>query len=194
MSSFTGRVRSLSPTLSKDRRTLRIFFQVSDPEGRLKPGMFAEIGLGTDVRKSLMIPADGVLHVGQSDYVIQAGPEGLWKIAEVKTGEQSGDRIEVLQGLKSGDRVVGSGAILLKPYVVRDIQGVGKAVGWDQRTGTMYPWSASAGPPMSRMIRSQRWAGARCAILSHATIAPQGAPAHDSRPDPPGPRANAGWS
>ncbi len=136
---FTGRVGSLAPTLSKDRRTLRIFFQVSDPEGRLKPGMFAEIGLGTDVRERLMIPADSVLHVGQSDYVIQAGPEGLWKIAEVKTGEQSGDRIEVLQGLKSGDRVVGSGAILLKPYVVRDIQGVGKAVGWDQRAGHHVP-------------------------------------------------------
>ena len=88
--------------------------------------MFAEIGLGTDVRETLMIPADGVLHVGQSDYVILAGEAGVWKITEVKTGEQYGNRIEVLHGLKAGDRVVGSGAILLKPYVVRDIQGVGK--------------------------------------------------------------------
>ena len=42
----------------------------SDPQGRLKPGMFAEIGLGTDVRKTLRIAAEGVLHVGQSDYVL----------------------------------------------------------------------------------------------------------------------------
>ncbi|MGD0899165.1 MAG: efflux RND transporter periplasmic adaptor subunit [Thermoguttaceae bacterium] len=121
---FTGRVGSLAPTLSKERRTLRVFFQVSDPEGRLKPGMFAEIGLGTDARQSLMIPAEGVLHVGRSDYAIVADEAGTWTITEVKTGEQYGDRIEVLQGLKSGDRVVGAGAILLKPYVVRDIQGV----------------------------------------------------------------------
>ncbi len=123
---FTGRVGSLAPTLSKDRRTLRVFFQVSDPEGLLKPGMFAEIGLGTDVRERLTIPADGVLHVGQSDYVVQAGEAGVWKIAKINTGEQNGNRIEVLQGLKSGDRVVAAGAILLKPYVVRDIQGLGK--------------------------------------------------------------------
>jgi len=123
---FNGHVGSLAPTLSKERRTLRVFFQLNDPEGRLKPGMFAEIGLGTDDRPSLMIPADSVLHVGQSDYVILAGEAGVWKITEVKTGEQYGARIEVLHGLKAGDRVVGSGAILLKPYVVRDIQGLGK--------------------------------------------------------------------
>jgi multidrug efflux pump subunit AcrA (membrane-fusion protein) len=88
--------------------------------------MFAEIGLGTDVRERLMIPAEGVLHVGQSDYAIVAGEAGTWTITEVKTGEQYGTRIEVLQGVKSGDRVVGAGAILLKPYLVRDIQGAGK--------------------------------------------------------------------
>ena len=47
---FAGRVGSLAPTLSKESRTLRVFFEVSDPRGRLKPGMFAEIGLGTDPR------------------------------------------------------------------------------------------------------------------------------------------------
>jgi multidrug efflux pump subunit AcrA (membrane-fusion protein) len=73
-----------------------------------------------------MIPAEGVLHVGQSDYVLVAGESGAWKITEVKTGEQYGNRIEALQGLTSGDRVVGAGAILLKPYVVEDIQGVAR--------------------------------------------------------------------
>ena len=122
--SFPGSVRSLAPTISKERRTLRVFFQLSDPQGRLKPGMFAEIGLGTDARKTLRIPADGVLHVGQSDYVLVASKGGDWKITEIKTGEQYGNRIEVLEGLQPGDRVIGAGAILLKPYVVQDIQAV----------------------------------------------------------------------
>ena len=135
---FTGNVGSLAPTISKDRRTLRVFFQLADSAGRLKPGMFAEIGLGTGGkdgkrgRDRLMVPADSLLHVGQSDYVILAGEAGLWKITEVKTGEQSGTRIEVLQGLKSGDRVIADGAILLKPYVVQDIQGVGKPTATDK--------------------------------------------------------------
>src|SRR5208337_181869 len=39
--SVPGSVRSLAPTISKERRTLRVFFQLPDPQGRLKPGMFA---------------------------------------------------------------------------------------------------------------------------------------------------------
>ncbi len=120
--SFSGSVRSLSPTISKERRTLRVFFQLSDPQGRLKPGMFAEIGLGTDVRKTLRIAAEGVLHVGQSDYVLVETKPGDWKITKITTGEQYGSQIEVLDGLRPGDRVIGYGAILLKPYVVQDVQ------------------------------------------------------------------------
>jgi membrane fusion protein, heavy metal efflux system len=119
---FPASVRSLAPTISKERRTLRVFFQLSDAENRLKPGMFAEIGLGTAVRKTLRIAAEGVLHVGRSDYVLVEAAQGEWKITEVKTGEQYGSQIEILDGLHAGDRVIGAGAILLKPYVVEDFQ------------------------------------------------------------------------
>ncbi|WP_255210819.1 efflux RND transporter periplasmic adaptor subunit [Methylogaea oryzae] len=46
---FRGVVRSLAPALSPERRTLRVFFELNDQDGRLKPGMYAEIGLGTDL-------------------------------------------------------------------------------------------------------------------------------------------------
>jgi DNA-binding protein H-NS len=119
---FHGRVGSLAPTLSKERRTLRVFFEVDDPQGRLKPGMFADIGLGADARDVLDMPADGVLHVGQSDYALVAAEAGVWVVTRITTGEQSGHRVEVLGGLRPGDRVIGAGAILLKPFVVQDVQ------------------------------------------------------------------------
>ena len=125
--SFPGRVRSLAPTISKERRTLRVFFQLADPQGELKPGMFADISLGTDLRKTLRIAADGVLHVGQSDYVLVQTKGGDWKVTKIVTGEQYGKRIEVLDGLQDGDRVIGAGAILLKPYVVQDVQAAADA-------------------------------------------------------------------
>ena len=43
-----------------------MLFELSDPQGRLKPGMFADIGLGTDLRDTVMVTADGVLHVGRA--------------------------------------------------------------------------------------------------------------------------------
>ena len=119
---FDGIVGSVSPTISKDRRTLRIFFQVNDPKGLLKPGMYADVGLSTSPRETLLVPADGVLHVGKFDYVLVADGKDQWKVARVKTGEQVGSFLEILSGLDPGDRVIGAGAILLKPYVVADVQ------------------------------------------------------------------------
>jgi len=120
--SFNGKLSHIAPIVSKDSRTLRVLFVLEDSEDLLKPGMFAEIGLGTDVRPALLIPADGVLHVGRADYVLRETEAHTWQASEVKLGELNGQDIEILSGLATGDRVVGAGAILLKPYVVRALQ------------------------------------------------------------------------
>jgi hypothetical protein len=127
---FEGYLASLSPSLSRERRTLRVFFEVRDPHSRLKPAMFAEIGLDASTRDVLLVSADGVLHIGRADYVLAGGEQGVWRIVEVTVGElhrvklNGGERdeIEILSGLQPGTRVLGSGAILLKPLVVRALQ------------------------------------------------------------------------
>ena len=119
---FPGKVSSLAPTLSGERRTLRVFFELNDQRGQLKPGMYAEIGLGTDSRQTVLLPADGVLHVGRSEYVLVETEPGVWRVTEVRVGEQDGTRVEILDGLQGGERVIGNGAILLKPVVVRAVQ------------------------------------------------------------------------
>jgi membrane fusion protein, heavy metal efflux system len=120
---FSGKVSSMAPVLSKERRTLRVLFVLDDPHDQLKPGMFADIGLGTDSRQTLLVPADAVLHVGRSDYVLVGTDPGVWKVVEVKVGEQYGSRIEVRgEGLQANKPVLGPGAILLKPFVVAALQ------------------------------------------------------------------------
>jgi hypothetical protein len=119
---FTGKISAISPVVSKDKRILNVQFIVKDPEKVVRPGMFAEIGLGTDQRQALLMPADGLLHVGDKDYALLSGEEGAWKITEVETGELRGANVEILAGLKAGDQVLGKGAILLKPIVVRAVQ------------------------------------------------------------------------
>src|SRR5262249_44438400 len=80
---FTGKVSSISPVVSKEKRTLNVQFTVKDPENVVRPGMFAEIGLGTDRREALLMPADGVLHVGDKDYALRRADPGTCKIADV---------------------------------------------------------------------------------------------------------------
>lgn len=116
---FRGMVRSLAPALSSERRTLRIFFELNDQAGQLKPGMYADIGLGVDPRRAVMVTSDAVLHIGESDYVLTQAGSGLWRVTEIQVGERSGARVEILGGLKGGEKIVGNGAILLKPLVVQ---------------------------------------------------------------------------
>ncbi len=132
---FTGTVSNMSPVILKDKRILNVQFIVKDPSDVLRPGMFAEIGLGTDKRQALLIPADSVLHVGTRDFVLRSseskdGGSGesswpKWDIVAVQVGELQGSKVEVLSGLKAGDRVIGAGAILLKPVVVQALEAKG---------------------------------------------------------------------
>lgn len=120
---FGGVVKSILPVLSRERRTLRLLFVIDDPMDQLRPGMFGEIGLGTEPRDALLAPAEGILHVGRADYaLVAAGTEGLWRVVEVQVGEPQSGQVEVLSGVADGDRVIGKGAILLKPIVVRSLQ------------------------------------------------------------------------
>lgn len=120
---FTGKVNSIVQVMSKERRSLRVLFVIHDPNDQLRPGMFAEIALGTDAREALLVPIEGVVHVGRNDYVLVGTAEpGVWRATEVQTGEPRGHEVEILHGLSAGERVLGDGAILLKPIIVRAIQ------------------------------------------------------------------------
>ncbi len=126
---FTGKVNAIAPVLSKERRSLRVLFAIDDLKDQLRPGMFAEIGLGTDPRDTLLVPADGVLHIGRADYVLaDAGPD-TWHVTEVQVGEPRNGEVEIISGVKEGERVVGKGAILFKPLVVQALPTAPHAAG-----------------------------------------------------------------
>jgi membrane fusion protein, heavy metal efflux system len=122
---FTGKVLAIAPVLSKERRSLRVLFAIDDPKDQLRPGMFAEIGLGTDARQTLLIPAEAIVHVGRSDYVLVHTGGGDWRVTEVQVGELHESAVEILSGLRVGDRVAGDGVILLKPVMIQALQAQG---------------------------------------------------------------------
>ncbi|HZZ82828.1 MAG TPA: efflux RND transporter periplasmic adaptor subunit [Gemmataceae bacterium] len=139
---FTGKVSAIAPVISKEKRVAAVQFVVEDKQKEIRPGMFARIGLG-DKRDALVMPADGVLHVGDRDYVLVGDNADRWDIFQVETGELlsndfetlPGDlirgEIEILSGyslaqpgrrLQKNDRVIGAGAILLQPMLIRALQ------------------------------------------------------------------------
>jgi hypothetical protein len=120
---FAGKVVGISPVIAKEKRTLRVQFTIRDAHDQVRPGMFAEIGVGTDPHEIILMPLDGVLHVGRADYALVRTKSGDWRAAEVRLGERHGNQVEVLVGLKVGDSVLGRGAILLKPVVTQLLAG-----------------------------------------------------------------------
>lgn len=123
---FTGRVGRIGSVLVKDRRTLRVLFLIEDKDNLLHSNMFAEVGLGTDARDAVVVPVDALVHDGSADYVLTAeGAGNDYRATEVLTGDPvGGSNVEILKGLKPGDRIVSSGTILLKPYVVSALEEV----------------------------------------------------------------------
>lgn len=114
---FPGVVQLISPTLSIERRALRVLFFVDDPDDKLRPGMFADIGLGTEARQASLVPSESVIHIGKEDFVFARDPSqsDVWLLVPVELGDSRGGLIEMLSGLEPGTEIVSSGAILLKP-------------------------------------------------------------------------------
>lgn len=119
---FSGHVRAIAPVLSKEHRSLRVLFAIRDPQDLLRPGMFADIGLGTDPRPALLMPPEGIVHVGRSDYALVCSNENDFRVTEVQVGELHDQQLEILGGLSAGDRVAGKGVILLKPIIIEALQ------------------------------------------------------------------------
>lgn len=102
---YEGRVARLSPAITEGNRTLAIEAEVPNPEGRLRPGMFARAEVVTDETSSIVVP--------QSALVVFAGVEkvlvvkdGTVREQRVRSGRRIGDRVEILEGVATGDLVI----------------------------------------------------------------------------------------
>ncbi len=110
---FRGRVIAVLPTAQADSRTLTVRIELTNRTGRLRPGMFANVGLGGDSRAALIVPSEAVIRTGTRTIVMLASKDGRYHPAEVRVGRESGGQTEILGGLSEGEKVVSSGQFLL---------------------------------------------------------------------------------
>ncbi len=95
-------------------RSLKARLRIKTPDATLKPNMFAEATILVPASGArLSIPREALIRTGTRTAVILALGEGRFQPAEVVPGEESGDWIEIRQGLKEGDTVVVSGQFLI---------------------------------------------------------------------------------
>lgn len=106
-------VEYIYPYLEGDSRTGRIRLSFNNPDGVLKPDMYAEVFLKAELGRQLSIPEEAIIVAGASRVVFVDLGEGRLKPVRIKTGRNAQGFVEVLDGLSSGDIVVTSGNFLI---------------------------------------------------------------------------------
>ncbi len=111
---FNGRVMRISPLLDPQTRNGQVEIEIPNTGGLLKGEMFArvELNLGSE-RETLLLPRDALVYRGEKPGVFTIEADKA-KFLEVETGLAQEDKVEVLGGLKLGDKVITQGVNLVK--------------------------------------------------------------------------------
>ncbi len=111
---WEGELDYLYPELDPKTRTLPVRLVFDNPDGALRPNLFAEVSIeGEGRRNVLKIPREALIHTGERESVVLARGEGRFQPVDVTTGARLGGEVEILAGLKEHDEVVVSGQFLI---------------------------------------------------------------------------------
>jgi len=110
---FAARVSYIQPQVDPQTRTSKVRLEVPNERLQLKPDMFVNVQFPLGPARKLMVPADAVMDFGlrQTAYVDRGN--GNLEARMVRIGQRRGGRVEILDGLKPGERIVTSGTFLI---------------------------------------------------------------------------------
>ena len=135
---FTGRIARVSPVLDPTTRTAPIEIEIPNPDYRLKPGMYARVGITTGAKKeALVVPSNALVDLGGRRGVFQP-QNGTAVFRVVQIGLEQPDVTEVLGGLVEDDTVITTGAAALRDgdrILLAGEDGAGRGGGEAARVG-----------------------------------------------------------
>ena len=110
---FEGKIAVINPSLESAKRTTKVRIDISNPDFKLRPGMYANVELGMDMGEGLTVPASAVMPTGSREIAFVDKGGGKLEPRVVQLGGQIGDHYEVKSGLAEGERVVASANFLI---------------------------------------------------------------------------------
>ena len=111
---FNGKVISIGEVVDSQTRTIKVGMELSNKDGRLKPGMYARVRIEDRKIHAVIVPPEAVASVDAKNFVFIKTGARSFECREIITGESADDDIIVLEGLKGGEEIVVSNVILLK--------------------------------------------------------------------------------
>ena len=120
--SWQGPLDWVSPMIDQNTRTLPVRFVLQNPEATLRPGLFGTLQvLRRDWSRVVSIADSGLGEINGARVVfVPTGEAGEFEIRPLTTGQHADGRVEILDGLATGDRYVAEGVFVLKSQLLRD--------------------------------------------------------------------------
>ncbi|MCM8614081.1 efflux RND transporter periplasmic adaptor subunit [Accumulibacter sp.] len=111
---FDATVAFVYPTLNAQTRTAQVRLELANPGGVLKPAMYSSVELAAGGRgRVLAVPAAAVIDSGSRRVVLVQSGEGRFEPRDVELGARGDDYVEIVKGVKDGERVVVGGNFLI---------------------------------------------------------------------------------
>jgi cobalt-zinc-cadmium efflux system membrane fusion protein len=111
---FTGKVEAIGDLLDPDTRAVKVRAVVPNPQGRLKPGMFATVTLIGLPETLITVPTTAVLEAGGRMLVYEQTQAGRFEPREVVLGSYRGNRSVILKGLSDGVVILAEEGVLFQ--------------------------------------------------------------------------------
>jgi len=111
---FIGRITYIYPYLDAKTRTNKVRIEFDNREGLLKPDMFGDVEIAAGKAKGgVFVPREAVLVTGKKAHLFVQSAAGRFEPRTVRTGVTADGMVEILSGVKAGERVVSSGQFLI---------------------------------------------------------------------------------
>lgn len=110
---FTAKVSYIQPQVETQTRTLKVRLESDNRDLFLKPEAFVNVEFALGGGQRLTVPEEAVLDSGMKQTVFVAVDNAHFAPREVKTGARIQGRVEIVSGLKAGEKIAVSGAFLL---------------------------------------------------------------------------------
>jgi multidrug efflux pump subunit AcrA (membrane-fusion protein) len=117
---FHGKIALVGNRVETESRTMEVRVEVANPDGRLKPGMFADVEIATTALQDVLVISDQAIQSMDNEPVVfVATSDQRFEKRVIKVGLEQHGRVQVLDGLKEGDRVVTEGSFILKSEMLK---------------------------------------------------------------------------
>lgn len=115
---FSGQITAIEPRVDAATRNLRVRATLSNTDGKLRPGMFANVRIAQPARHNVLtLPRTAISYNPYGDMVFLIDNKDgklVVQSRQVETGDTRGERVEIVKGLKPGEEVVRAGQTKLR--------------------------------------------------------------------------------